>query len=194
MPTFSVNKWKLVSVSLGVITVVSAILFFSGGWSEDMIRAQIRWSAKISFTFFCFAFAASGIHHVFSSSFSEWLLKNRKYLGISFALIHLIHLGWIVLLQLSYHPVFNNADIMSLAGGGLAYFFVVLLLLTSFDTVKRRISDKIWKRLHLIGCAWILIVFSSSYLNRIDEPIYWVNLLMIVLVLAARFSKTISFS
>ena len=133
------------------------------GFTEESTREAIRWTARISVVLFSLAFAASGLHRQFHNPFTFWLLTNRKYLGISFAIMHLVHLCYLGLLQFNFHPVFEKAKTISLIGGGLAYFFIVMMLLTSFKIFSKYLSKRQWKLLHTIGGYWILYIFLRSY-------------------------------
>lgn len=183
--------WDVVKLAVGLPILLYAAFFFFIGFNEDGTRAAIAWSAKISFTLFCLAFAASAAHLRIRNSLSFWWLMNRKYLGISFAINHLIHLGFLVLLQQVFHPVFDLADNTSLLAGGLAYLFVVLMLLTSFEAFSKQLSQKNWKRLHTVGSYWIWIIFMSTYFKRVQNigVQYLPFVLVLILVLLLRIFK-----
>ena len=180
-------EWDLVKYTIIFSIGLYTAFFVLGGFTEESTRLAIAWSAKISFTLFCMAFAASAIHKRMKNSFSFWWLMNRKYFGISFALNHLIHLSFLVLLQQVFHPVFTSADTTSLMAGGMAYVFVVLMLFTSFETFSKYLSRKNWKLLHTIGGYWIWVIFMSTYVKRVEsigvEFLPFVLVLLIVLAL-----------
>ncbi len=159
--------WDIVKV----ITLFSIVLFigifYLQGFNEESNRLVIRLTARISGILFCFAFMASAFHAWFKNSFSWWFFMNRKFWGISFALMHLVHLGFLVLLQQNFHPVFEKAATTSLLAGGLAYLFAVLMLLTSFPLFAKIISSKSWKTLHTAGGYWIWLIFMISYVKRV---------------------------
>ncbi len=183
--------WQVVKLAVGLPILLYAAFFFLIGFNEVGTRAAIAWSAKISFTLFCLAFVASAAHLRIRNSLSFWWLMNRKYLGISFAINHLLHLGFLVLLQQVFHPVFDLAASTSLLAGGLAYFFVVLMLLTSFETFSKHLSPKNWKLLHTIGGYWIWIIFMSTYFKRVQNigVEYLPFVLVLILVLLLRIFK-----
>jgi len=58
-------------------------------------------------------------------------------------------------------------SIFELALGGLAYVFIILMLITSFEIFSTRMSKRYWNLLHTLGGYWILIVFSNSIFSRI---------------------------
>ncbi len=186
-PSKGLWAWDLVKVILGLTSLVFAGILIAGGFTEESTRFLIRLTAKLSFSLFCLAFAASGIHLFFRHSGTFWLLMNRKYLGITFAIIHWVHLFFLGLLQYFFHPVFNLAKKTSLLGGGFAYLFLSLMLVTSFPRFSKYLSHQQWKLLHSIGGYWILFIFSTSYVRRfMTEWKWWPFLLAIGLVLGFR--------
>lgn len=163
------------------------VLFLFFGFTEEGLRHNIRWSARISFVLFCLAFGASALR---PNSFSWWLRMNRKYLGISFAIVHLLHLGLLIALQYFFHPVFQLAKSSSLLGGGIAYVFLTLMLLTSFDHFAKYLSKKQWKMLHTWGGYWIWAIFMSTYYKRaVTEPWHWIFVVILMAVLFLRIRK-----
>lgn len=178
--------WALVKTIVIASTILFVAIFLWGGFTEESNRQAIRLSARISAVLFSIAFAASALHQFVQNSFSFWIFRNRKFFGISFAIIHLIHVGFLLLLQAEFHPVFTMAKTSSLIGGGLAYLFLVLMLLTSFPRFAKYISRTNWKRLHTAGGYWIWFIFIKSYWKRAlteAEYIPLVALLAIVLLL-----------
>ncbi len=189
------NSRGIWATDLVIWLITGSIIFFGiivmlFGYGEEGLRHLIRWSARISFTLFCLAFSASMIHEYFKNSQSWWLRMNRKYIGISFAIIHLIHLVFILLLQSFFHPVFNLAAKSSIIGGSIAYFFVVSMLLTSFDSFARYLNPVYWKWLHTIGGYWIWTIFLTTYLKRADtEPIHWIPVGILIAIIIFRIKK-----
>jgi len=161
------SYWKICFLVIGLSITLFSGVFLKSGFNEQSIRINIRLSAKISLVCFCVAFSASSLYVVYKSSFSQWLLVTRKYFGVSFAMIHLIHLFFLILLHHYFHPVFILRPPITIALGGLAYLFLVLMLLTSFERISNFVSRNTWKRIHLYGGYWILIVFSNSIYGRV---------------------------
>ena len=182
---FDLVKWTVIG---SFILFGCLLLLFGTG--EEGLRHLIRWSARMSFTLYCIAFSVSALHLIFKNSFTWWLRMNRKYFGISFAIVHLIHLVFIVILQLAFHPVFELARTSSLVGGAIAYFFVVTMLMTSFETFSSYLSPFFWKILHTAGGYWIGMIYFSSYFKRADtEPIHWIPVAILVLIVLIRILK-----
>lgn len=179
--------WDIVKLILVGSVMFFGWMLFSYGFTEEGTREAIRWTARISAVLFSLAFAASGLHRQFQNSLTFWLLMNRKYLGISFAIIHLVHLFYLGILQYNFHPVFERAKTISLIGGGMAYFFLIMMLLTSFERFSKYLSKRQWKILHTVGGYWILYIFLRSYWKRaLTEYEYYPLAIMLVLVVVVR--------
>lgn len=184
-------EWALVRfIIIGSLILFSAFLYYFG-FTEDGVRMVIRWSARISVTCFCIAFAASYFHKWQRNSFSFWVNMNRKYWGISFAIIHLIHLAALIVLQQFFHPVFELAASVSLMAGGLAYLFIILMLLTSFESFSKYLSRQQWKLLHTVGGYWIWFIFFNSYRRGVMRGEWWdlPELVLLIGVLLLRLWK-----
>lgn len=161
--------WDIVKIITLFSIVLFSFIFYSKGFNEESNRLVIRLTARISGILFCFAFGASAFHAWFKNSLSWWFFMNRKFWGISFAVMHLVHLGFLVFLHQYFHPVFEQAATTSLLAGGLAYLFLVIMLLTSFPFFAKKITSKNWKILHTIGGYWIWLIFMISYVKRIMD-------------------------
>ncbi len=182
--------WEVVKYITGISLMFYIVLFAYYGWTETANREIIRWSARVSFVCFCLAFAANGLHQVAKNSLSFWVLMNRKHLGISFAISHYIHLAALGILQYVFHPVFTLADDTSLLAGGMAYLFMTLMFLTSFERFASYLTKQQWKWLHVIGGSWIWIVFMSTYFKRaLTEPLHWIYIAILLVVLGLRVNR-----
>ncbi len=179
--------WRIVQVTIGLSLLSFVAIFAIGGFNEESTRQCIRLSAKVSVVLFSMAFSAAAVQRLWPGVLTFWWRMNRKYLGISFAISHLLHLAFLVLLQQCFHPVFTLAKTSSLVAGGGAYIFVVLMLLTSFDGISHYLSKKRWKLLHTVGGWWIWAVFATSYFKRVMreemEYIPWAALILAVALL-----------
>jgi methionine sulfoxide reductase heme-binding subunit len=189
MTTFkSIWDWDIVKWVMAVSVLLLIAHFTLRGFNEASVRAVIAGTARVDVFLFCLAFGAGSLHRLLQNSFSFYLMMNRKYWGISFALLHLVHLLFLLILQQCFHPVFTLAARFSLFSGGMAYLFILLMLLTSFEFFAHMISRQSWKLLHLIGGHWIWLVFMSSYWKRVlrGELAFLPLALMLVAVIVMR--------
>ena len=161
------TNWSLVYTITGASILCFTCIIFHFGFNEESIRMNIRWSARFSVICFCIAFSASAFSYIIQNSFTNYALLNRKYFGISFSIIHLIHLSFLVILHQYFDQIFIQRSLIELFLGGLAYAFLLLMLITSIEVFSKHISKSNWDRLHTIGGYWILIVYSNAILGRI---------------------------
>jgi hypothetical protein len=139
--------------------MVGAILVRYGITGEGLL-ITIRVTALTSLVLFLTAFLASSVRTLSRSRAARWLIRNRRYIGVSFAASHTLHLGAIVtrsILTGQAPPLFT------IVAGGLAYFFIVAMAATSFDRTAAWLGPARWRRLHLSGMYYIWFVFVYTY-------------------------------
>ncbi|WP_262691860.1 ferric reductase-like transmembrane domain-containing protein [Kordiimonas aestuarii] len=139
-------------------------------------------TAQMGFVLFFFAFTASALARLAPGPGPKFLMRNRRYIGLSFALVHFVH-GGIVLSNLALTEA--SRGIPELMVGGLAYLFLGLMALTSNNASVRKLGAKRWKRLHKVGSYYIWLIFVVTSLGRVasfgPEPGHtWVPILGLV--------------
>jgi sulfoxide reductase heme-binding subunit YedZ len=178
------NGWRLTSVLS--LTLAAMSLYFLGmqGWDADGIRLVIRATARTSLVLFVLAFTASAMVELLPSEATRWQRRNRRYLGVSFAVSHLIHLAAIVSLAALDRALFwklTNLGTIVLAGA--AYLFIAAMAATSFDRTAAWLGPRKWRLLHLVGGWYIWISFAVAIGKRVPlDRFYWP---MAALILAA---------
>jgi DMSO/TMAO reductase YedYZ heme-binding membrane subunit len=185
--------WPIVGWCSLTVLSASVLGLAVAGTGEDGVRLLVRITARTSFVLFMSAFVASACARAWRSDASRWLLRNRRQLGVSFAVSHFVHLiGFVTLGFVS--PTFGRElDAGTIVGGGLAYAFLAAMTLTSFDRTAAWLGPKWWRRLHLIGAHYIWLIFFVSYLPRalVESvaylPFVFVLLGGLVLRVAARY-------
>ncbi|HFA50136.1 MAG TPA: hypothetical protein ENJ95_14090 [Bacteroidetes bacterium] len=189
--------WKIVQAVILLSALYFGQLFLFNEFNEETTRRAIAMSARVAVVFFSAAFMASSLHYFSKNVFTWWLRMNRKYIGVSFAVLHLAHLCFLIVLQYNFHPVFNKAKTISLLGGGLAYVFVVLMLLTSFPYFSKYLSKKQWTTLHTVGGYWIWYIFIRTYVKKLfgrfeyDPVVVWSIIILLALVIVLRIARKI---
>src|SRR5688572_22329353 len=126
--------WSIVgAVAVALILVVS-IEAMTATAPVAGIRGIIRATARSSFALFSLAFTASAAHHFWPNAWTRWQLRNRRQLGVSFALSHFVHLLAIMALgRIAPEELATEANAVTWIFGGLAYVFIALMAATSFD-------------------------------------------------------------
>ncbi|MFT6750970.1 MAG: sulfoxide reductase heme-binding subunit YedZ [Candidatus Azotimanducaceae bacterium] len=151
--------------ALGAVMLVSTPLFVWQVVLQDLNETTAllytRYTAHISFLFFLTVFLAKPFQVLRPSTFTSRWLKNRRDLGLAFALAHTIHMGAIILNYRVQDLWFSIDD-----GAALAiYFFLGLMVVTSNKMSARRLG-KIWKWIHKVGLYALFAGFFVTYLGR----------------------------
>jgi hypothetical protein len=185
----AVNGWVLFRINSCLISVVMIVGMAIGDLSSGPgVSSMIQLSARCAVPWLYLAFAASSLHVVFSSHFSAWLLRNRKYFGLSFAVSmgwQAIFIVWMVSLHTDYYvdEVYLLRDLIE---GLLGYAFLFLMVVTSFRPGRKLLSRKQWKLLHKSGIYFLWAYAFSVYwwaifFNQdpvfIDYLFYWIGFL-----------------
>jgi sulfoxide reductase heme-binding subunit YedZ len=161
-------RWPFLAVLAG--TAAIAVLSFGiWGTGQDGLLHLTRYTARFSFLIFITVFATAALAQLFPNDPTRWLRRNRRYMGLSFALAHFLHLGALT----SFFIAIGEApDIVTIVGGGGAYVFIALMALTSNDWSVRKLGFRNWRRLHLVGIFYVWLIFMNSYIGRLagDAP------------------------
>jgi len=158
--------WNLfIFVALACAAVVLGSLAIWSDPVEGWLHAA-RYTARFSFFVFLTAFLASSLVYWLPSAPTRWLRAKRRYLGLSFALAHFVHLGALITyLNLSG----DTRSLLTLIGGGGAYVMIALMALTSNDWSVRTLGPKTWGWLHWLGAWDIWFIFTFSYFGRVTK-------------------------
>ena len=153
------------------------------GWDTDGYRMVIRATARTSLVLFLAAFAASAAVKLWPGALTRWLRRNRRQLGLGFAMSHFIHALAIIALWKTDPGVFwVLTNPKSIVTGGTAYLFIALLAATSFDRMVKTLGLKAWARLHWWG-VWI-VALSFIFTNGKRIPLSGWYALPVALVVA----------
>jgi len=182
--------WCLTGIiSVLLIINVLIILIINDVNNKETVSLLIRSTAKLSFLLFMSAFVASSLHHYFKNSLTRWLLQNRRYIGVSFAISHYLHLGALILMTLHIDfNVFEDRGLFKTAFGATAYAFITLMTITSFDKTRNLFGAKNWKRLHTVGGYLLWIIFAQSYILNMSSPLRIFFAIVAASVLVLRIS------
>lgn len=147
--------WRIFWTAAALLLALTIVILASAP-DADGLRMTIRTTARTSLFLFLLAFVASGAARLWPSSVTRWLRRNRRQLGLSFAMSHVIHLGAVVMLAQTDPALFwTQSNPGSIAAGSLGYVAIALLAATSFDRMVSRLGAARWRRLHAVG-VWII--------------------------------------
>ena len=161
--------------ALTAILVIAALAAFASAGGSDGIRMAIRLTARTSLALFLFAFTASALFRICQNPWTRWQLRNRRQLGLGFAVSHLLHAIAIVALAVTDPKLFAVLGGSSmLIAGGSAYLVIAAMAATSFDRTAALIGKVAWRRLHLFGAWYIWLSFMVTFGKRAQlDMAYW---------------------
>jgi DMSO/TMAO reductase YedYZ heme-binding membrane subunit len=159
--------WRLFWAIGAAILLMSALLLAADSDLVEAVRTVIRATARTSFVLFLAAFVASSLATLVPNAFTRGLVRERRYLGLSFAFSHLVHMAAIVGYGLLNPQFWPGRSALTNTPGTIGYVFIALLAVTSFHAVSRHMSAAAWKRLHTVGIWVIAAIFGLSFFKRI---------------------------
>ena len=180
-----VEGWAIVGWSAVGVGLMTAAVFGIAGTGEDGMRMLLRATARSSAVLFSAAFAASALQRRFRAGWTKWLLANRRYVGVSFAVSHLVHLGAIIGLA-RVAPAFHYAA-TTVVLGGFGFVLVAAMTATSFDATAALIGRSAWRRLHTFGVYYLWFIFFATSAPKVTSEVAAIPLVaLLVAALALR--------
>jgi sulfoxide reductase heme-binding subunit YedZ len=182
--------WTLTIAISGALLVLFGLQFAIYGTGEEGIRVVVRATARTSVLLFAMAFAASSLRVFWPGVATRWLLQNRRYIGVSYAVSHVIHAFALAALYSASESFRSDLNAVTLVGGGLAYVFTLAMAFTSSDAAVAALGLPRWRLLHTVGGWYIWVIFAQSYLPRAAQmPEYIPAAVLVIAVAAARLAS-----
>jgi sulfoxide reductase heme-binding subunit YedZ len=180
--------WRLIGVLAGVIALGALAIVVWRHGDVDGIRLVLRLTARISLMLFNLAFTAAALARRLPNIWTRWQRRNRRYLGVSFAFSHGVHLMAIIALvrldPVLFASLTNPVIIIS---GSIVYLFIAAMTATSFDRTAAMLGPRAWRLLHVIGGYYILLTFANAFGRRaMHDGFYLPFAAVVVFVLAIR--------
>jgi len=192
------NGWPLFYlIALLTLGGMIAGMLIKGISSPEATVKLIRLSVQFASPWIFIAFVTSALVTLFPGAISQWLLRNRRYTGLSFAAGFAWQAVFIAVL-LHLYPAYYWDELhktSDLVGRSLSYVLLLALAVTSFYPVRRKMSRAQWHWLHLIGIWYFWAAIWVSYAEQalsqnaktIDGVFVLLGLLVLILRLAAHF-------
>jgi len=152
-----------VTLIASLATVIGPLAHF--GVNETGWQFATRYTVRVSFPLFLLTYLASPLVILWRSEASRWLMKNRRYLGLSFAIAHTTHLAALTSLFIFIGEI---PDVTAMLGGGLAYALMFAMAATSNDHGVKLLGAN-WNRLHKVGLHFLWFIFLFTYLGRVSD-------------------------
>ena len=190
------NGWPLFFL-IAVLTfagMVAGILLIGTATPEATVEL-IRLSVQFASPWVFIAFVTSPLKQFFPGSISNWLFRNRRYTGLSFAAGFAWQAVFIAVL-FALHPPYYGEELhntFDLTGRIASYILLIAMTVTSFYSVRRKMRPEHWRKLHLVGIwyFWAAIWVSygeqalSSEARTIDVVYIALGLLVLFMRIAA---------
>ena len=164
----------------------------TGSGVSEMIGFSVRWAVPFIFL----VVAASSVQALFPGPFPRWWLRNRKYIGLCFA-VAMAWQGLFIFIMSNFYREYYYADVYLLRDeleGSIGYIFLPAMVLTSFHFGRKHLSPKQWKLLHksaiyfLWAYPFSVYWWNLSYYGNpepIDYVFYWGGFLAFAVRIAA---------
>ena len=187
--TSNQKNWTVLLSTMLAIGAVVLTIFEKNGVDEEIVTLTLRLTAWTSLLIYLLIFAARPLNQLVDSQKTRSMKKNRRYFSIAFAGSHTVHL--VLIVNFVFGP---GIPLQTLVIGGIAYLFLYLMLITSFDTPAAAIGPVAWRRLNKAGLYWIGGTFFFTLVNNfISNPHSPMHQVLVVLILAAISVRVIAF-
>jgi sulfoxide reductase heme-binding subunit YedZ len=184
------GKLLVYSSALVSVLLMGLLLHYYNGISGESILASMRIMLKVSFVLFFLVFTSSALSKIINHPVTNWLKLNQRYLGLSFAIHHLIVGCCILVLATQYNELFLDTTYpLQRIVGTFSYFMIVILAMTSSNRAVTLITPTLWKYIHVFGIYMVWTSFVFSYVRhtmRISVVEYLPFLIATVLALGLR--------
>ena len=182
--------WRLLALLTLVLIILCIWIAGMRQFEVEGVRMVIRFTARSSLALFCLAFSAAALARLRANPWTRWQRRNRRYLGLGFAVSHAPHAIAIGAFAVMDRTGFAEATtIASYIFGGIGYAFIAAMAATSFDRTAALLGPRRWRILHVSGGYYLLFQFMVSFGKRIpDMPLYSLFLIPLLAVLALRLA------
>ena len=163
------NSLSLSGPAIVYLTLLGCALtlyvMLDGSNITESSRAYLRVSGRVGMGLFFVSFGASALNRIFEAGWSKYLIRNRRYYGISTAIVLWSHFLVILSLSVTASEWFKESAPWYILYSGTGTFILVgLMALTSNNFAVRKMGARRWKTLHLVGGYMALASFVSEYL------------------------------
>ncbi len=169
------------------VFVLSAVVLGLNWSSEEFLLHWTRYTAHLAFPYLLLAFSASSLHRLVASGWTGSMLRNRRYIGLSFAVTHGIHLMALTLFLVAEETWTPDSYFFVAAFG---FVVTAALAITSNNAMVRRLGPATWQRLHRWGINTLMLYFTvafSATLLANQEPLSGVYVLLIMMALVLKY-------
>jgi hypothetical protein len=193
----AINQWRLFWLISGPISILMVIEMIGADMSTGAgVSKMIQFSVRFAVPFIFLVVAASAVQKLFPGPFPSWWLRNRKYIGMCFA-VAMAWQGTFIFIMSNFFRDYYYADVYLLRDeieGSMGYILLPAMVVTSFHFGRKYLTQKQWKLLHTTAIYFLWAYpFSVYWWNlsyypdpqAIDYVYYWSGFLAFALRIAA---------
>ena len=165
----TLNGWSFFCL-VAALTLAAVLIGLktTGFATPEATVKMIRLSVQLASPWVFLAFIATPLSQLAPGEFANWLLRNRRYLGLAFAAGFGWQAGFIGVLLTRYNNYYweelhNDLDLFLRL---VSYVFLTALTVTSFFPVRRRMRREHWRYLHLVGIWYFWTAIWVSYAGQ----------------------------
>ena len=166
----AINEWGLVLVFAVPMCIFNYLAMTDTNIdSPEGLSHMIGYSVRWAVPFIYLVVAASSVKILFPGVFSAWWMRNRKYIGLVFAVGMAWQAAFIFMLS-TFHRDYYFSDVYYFRDeveGSVGDIFLVAMVITSFQFARKRVNHAQWKLIQKGG-----IYFLWAY----PFSVYWWNL------------------
>ena len=166
----AINRWNLfwlVSVPMSLVMVIEmmSVDMSDAAAVSHMISFSVRWAVPIIYL----VAATPALQTLIPGPLPMWLLRNRKYIGLCFAVAMAWQGLFIFIMSTSFRDyyfeeIFYLRDELE---GSTGYIFLAAMVVTSFKFGRKYLNANQWKLLHRSGLYFLWAYPFSVYLSLI---------------------------
>jgi len=192
----AINKWRLfwlISIPMSIVMIIAMVDadMSTGPGVSAMIQLAVQWAVPFIFL----VVAASSVQILLPGPFPMWWLRNRKYIGMCFAVAMAWQGMFIFIMSSFFREHYLQGYLLSNEiQGSIGYIFLSAMVVTSFHFGRKHLNLKQWKLIHKSGIYYLWAYAFSVYWYRlfytenlitIHYVYYWIGFLAFALRIAA---------
>ena len=165
-------KWPLLG---GTVAVLLLCYLWMPAYTElqDEVGYMLRVTARVAFILLLLAYVARPLVRLFGVG--KVLVQHRRYLGLSMAIAHTVHFGYVVALIAALD---GELGWITAVFGGLAFVLMWVMAATA-NNASQRAMKRSWKRVHTFGLHYLWLIFMQSFVGAAvrEDPYYLYSML-----------------
>lgn len=162
----ALNKWRLfLLISIPMSIIIGAEMLVTDLSVGKGISHMIGYSVRFAIPFIFLVVAASSMQILFPGTFTRWWLRNRKFIGLCFA-VAMAWQGAFIFMVSTFTRDYYFSEIYYFRDeleGTIGYIFLGFMVLSSFQFGRKYFNPFEWKLVHKGGVYFLWAYPFSVY-------------------------------